>query len=262
MYTRVFLAILPVLLGTFAPSLALPVQSSHSLSIDARSFDLSSDTTPLVSRNDTEVEWNYKQGGSNVLSRAINDDLFPRANKPKKTAAEAKQRKADVKAKVATNQANNAAKKIHLQGEAAKRTEAYVNLPFFISDTTKWGYSYKKPRKPKYTKETTKKGTTHITGGYRKESREKGFRLPKQPKTPKANFAKGEHKTNPKAVQKQAEAKARLQAKKTAGRNAHATANARYRDTLTHGNMPNRHDEYHVPNHGMFFSSVIVLEFL
>jgi len=234
MYTRVFLAILPVLLGTFAPSLALPVQSSHSLSIDARSFDLSSDTTPLVSRDDTEVEWNYKQGGSNVLSRAINDDLFPRANKPKKTAAEAKQRKADVKAKVATNQANNAAKKIHLQGEAAKRTEAY-----------------KKPRKPKYTKETTKKGTTHITGGYRKESREKGFRLPKQPKTPKANFAKGEHKTNPKAVQKQAEAKARLQAKKTAGRNAHATANARYRDTLTHGNMPNRHDEYHVPNHGV-----------
>ena len=106
----------------------------------------------------------------------------------------------------------------------------------------------------------TNKGATHITGGYRKQGRDKqsheqGFRLPKQPKTPKADFAKGEHKTNKKAVQKQAEAKARLQAKKTAGRNAHATATAKYKKS---GNMPNRHDEYKVPNHGMFISSVIV----
>jgi hypothetical protein len=124
------------------------------------------------------------------------------------------------------------------------------------------GNSYNKPRKPKYTKETTQKGKEHITGGYRKESRDKGFRLPKQPKTPKPNFAKGEHKTNAKAVQKQSEAKDRLKAKKEAGRNAHATANARYKDTLAHGNMPKRNDEYNVPNHGMFFRSVTVLEFI
>ena len=133
-YPRLFLAILPVLLGTFAPSLALPIQSSHTLSIGARSFDLSSDTTPLISRDvDTEllVERGYEDDESEVLSHAINEDLFPRA-RPKKTAEQAKQRKADVKAKVATNQANNAAKKVHLQGEAAKRTEPYVNFSFFL----------------------------------------------------------------------------------------------------------------------------------
>jgi hypothetical protein len=75
---------------------------------------------------------------------------------------------------------------------------------------------------------------------------------------PKANFAKGEHKTNAKAVQKQAQATALLQAKKAAGRKAHAAANTRYAQTLAHGNMANRRDEYHVPNDGMFFRSVIV----
>jgi len=241
MYPRLFLAILSVLsvLGTFAPSLALPVQSSDTLSIGARLFDLSSHTTPLVSCDvDTDllVERGYEDNESDVLSRAINEDLFPRANRPKRTATEAKQRKADVTAGVSTNQANKAAKKILLQAKAA-------SLPA--------GHRYGKPGKLKYTEVTTKKGTKHVTGGYRKEGREKGFRLPKQPKTPKANFAKGEHKTNAKAVQKQAEAKARLRAKKAAGRNAHATANTRYAQTLAGGNMPNRHDEYHVPNHGV-----------
>ena len=143
MYTCLFLAILPVLLGTFAPSLALPVQSSRTLSIGARSFDFSSDTIQLVSRDvDTKrlVERGYEDDESDVLSRAINEDLFPRANKPKETAAEAKQHKADVKPMVTTNQANNSAKKNHLQGKAAKRTEAaYVNFLFLISDT-KWRY--------------------------------------------------------------------------------------------------------------------------
>ena len=261
MYPRLFLAILPVLLCTFAPSLALPVQSSDTLSIGARSLDLSKDTTPLVSRDIETVlliERAYEDDEYDVFSRAINEDLFPRANRPKRTATEAQQRKAGVRAQISTNQAGNAAKKIKLQTLAAQ-LPAYVICLFFITDTD-WGYSnhrYKKPRKPKYTKVTTKKGTVHITGGYRKEGRDKGFRLPKQPKTPKANFANGEHMTNPKAVRKQAEAKTRLQAKKAAGRNAHTTANARYAQTLAHGNMPNRHDKYHVPNHGMFFRSAI-----
>jgi len=239
MYPRLFLAILPVLLGTFAPSLALPVQSSDTLSSGAKPFDLSSHTTPLVSRDvDTEilVERGYEDDESDVLSRAINEDLFPRANRPKRTATEAKQRKEGVRAGVSHNQKIKATKKTHLQGEAAK-------LPP--------GHRYGKPRTLKYTKVTTKKGTEHVTGGYRKQGRDKGFRPPKQPKTPKANFAKGEHKTNVKASQKQVEAKARLQAKKAAGRNAHATANTRYAQTLAHGNMPNRHDEYRVPNHGV-----------
>ena len=132
MYPRLFLAILPVLLlGTFTPSLALPVQSSHTLSIGARSFDLSSDTTPLVSRDvDTEllVERGYEDDESDILSRAINEDLFPRANRPKRTAAEAKQRKAVVKAKVSTNQAHNAAKKIDLQAKAAALPKPYVMI--------------------------------------------------------------------------------------------------------------------------------------
>jgi hypothetical protein len=119
------------------------------------------------------------------------------------------------------------------------------------------GHRYGKPRRITYTTATTKKGTEHITGGYRKDSRDKGFRLPKQPKTPKPDFAKGAHLTNTKAVQKQAEAKARLQAKKTAGRAAHATANTRYAQTVAHGTLPNRHDEYHVPNHGKFFCPIM-----
>lgn len=262
MYSHLFLAILPALLGSLAPSLALPVQSFDTLSIDARSFDLSSDTTPLASRHvDTEllVERGYESDESDVLSRAINEDVFPRAIGPKRTAAQAKERKAGVRAQVSTNQAKKATKKIDLQAQAAE-LPACVIFRFLITDTN-WGYSdhrYGKPRKAKYTKVTTNKGTEHITGGYRKESRDKGFRLPKQPKTPKANFAKGEHKTNAKAVQKQAEAKARLQAKKAAGVTAHATVNTRHAQTLAHGNMPNRHDEYNVPNHGMFSRSVIV----
>ena len=134
MYPGLFLAILPVLLGTFAPSLALPVQSSHSLSIGARSFDLYSDTTPLVSRDDDNeplIEWtNYKNNKLEVHSHAINADLLPRANRPKRTAAEAKQRKADVKAKVSTNQAHNAAKKIDLIAKAAALPHPYVIFSF------------------------------------------------------------------------------------------------------------------------------------
>ena len=134
MYPRVFLAILPVLLSTFAPSLALPVQSSNTLSIGARSFDFSSDTTPLVSRDDDNepmVEWTlYKNNKPDVHSHAITEDLFPRANRPKRTAAEAKQRKADVKAKVSTNQAHNAAKKIDLIAKAAALPHPYVIFSF------------------------------------------------------------------------------------------------------------------------------------
>jgi len=239
MYPRLFLAILPVLLGsTFAPSLALPVQleSSHTLSIGARSFDLSSGTTPLVSHDiSTEllVERGYEDDGSDVLSRVINEVIFPRAN-TKRTAEEVKQRKEDVRNTVKTNQARNAARKIDLQAKAAELTKPYG-----------------KPRKLKYTKETTPKGKEHITGGYRKDGRDKGYRLAKQPKTPKPNFAKGDQKTNAKFLKKQSEQKDRLKAKKAAGRNAHATANARYADTLAHGNMPKRDVEYNVPNHGV-----------
>ena len=131
MYPSLFFAIVLVLLGTFAPSLALPVQSSHTLSIGARSFDLSLDTTPLLSRSvDTEllVERGYEDDEFDVLSRTINEDLFPRANRPKRTAAEAKQRKAVVKAKVSTNQAHNAAKKIDLQAKAAALPKPYVMI--------------------------------------------------------------------------------------------------------------------------------------
>jgi len=238
MYPRIFLAILPALLGTFTPSLALPVLSSDTLSIDARSFDLSSDTTPLVSRDiDTEllVMRGFADLESDILLRAINEDLFPRANGPKRTATEAKQRKEGVRAQVSTNQAINAAKKVDLQAKA------------------KLERPYGKPRKPKYTKNPE---TGHITGGYRQAGRAKapgepGYRLPKQPKTPKPDFAKGEHKTNAKAVKKQAEAKVRLEAKKKAGRDAHALANTRYAQTVAHGNLPNRHDEYNVLNHGI-----------
>jgi hypothetical protein len=246
MYPRLFLTILPALLGAIAPSLALPVKSSDSVSVEARSFGLSPDATLLVSRDfDAKlvVERGYQDDELDVLTRAIDEHLFPRATRPKRTAAEAHHRKEAVRTKIATNQAHNAAKKIELQAKTAA-------LPP--------GHRYGKPRKPSqsYKKETTAKGKTHIVSGFRANGRkipegESGHRIAKQPKTPKPNFAKGDHLTNAKAVQKQAEAKTRLQAKKTAGRNAHATANTRYAQTLAHGNMPNRHDEYHVPNHGV-----------
>ena len=128
MYPRLFLAILPVLLGTFTPSLALPVQSSHSLSIGARSFDLSSDTTQFVSR-DIDTEFLVDEDDeSDILSRAINEDLFPRANRPKRTATDARQRKADMRTRVSTNQAHNAAKKIDLQAKAAALPKPYVMI--------------------------------------------------------------------------------------------------------------------------------------
>ncbi|KAF8190548.1 hypothetical protein BJ912DRAFT_326096 [Pholiota molesta] len=119
------------------------------------------------------------------------------------------------------------------------------------------GSRYGKPRKPKYTKETTKAGTQHITGGYRKEGRAAGRRLPQQPKTPKANFAKGEHLTNAKAVQSQAAATARMQQKKADGRAKHGAAAAIHQKTLQHGNMPGRKDEYHVPSHGVLHGTEV-----
>lgn len=181
MYPPIFLSVLTVLLGIFAPSLALPVQSSDSLLLRARLFDLSPDTTPLISRDfDTEllIERGYEDE-SDLRSRAPNEDLFPRAKRPKRTATEAAQRKAGVRAAVSANQANKPA--------------------------------------------------------------------------PRPNFAKGEHLKDQKAVQKQAEARARLQAKKAAGRNAHASANIKYAETKLHGNMPNRQDQYHVPGYGNLY---------
>jgi hypothetical protein len=134
MYPRLFLTILPMLLGAIAPSLALPVQFSDSLSIEARSFDLSSDATPLASRDvDAElmVERRHQDDESEILARAINEDLFPRATKPKLTAAEAHHRKEAVKTKIATNQAHNAAKKTDLQAKTAA-LPPYVNYTLFL----------------------------------------------------------------------------------------------------------------------------------
>ncbi|KAF8190545.1 hypothetical protein BJ912DRAFT_925674 [Pholiota molesta] len=245
MYPHLFLTILPALLGAMiAPSLALPVQSSDSVSVEARSFGLSPDASLLVSRDfDAElvVERVYQDDESDVLARSIPRAIRKKGRAPvakkKLTAAEAQKRKEDKRTEIAKNQVENAAKKIESQAETAKLGP---------------GHMYGKPtRKIEYSKVKTKTGTNHITGGYRKRGREKGFRVAKQPKTPQPNFAKGDHLTNAKAVQKQAEAKARLHAEKTAGWNAHTTAKDRHKLTLEHGNMPNRHDEYNVPNHGV-----------
>lgn len=269
MHPRLFLAVLPALLCAVLPALAVPVQSSDSLSVEARSLDLSSEAALLVSRDVAEhslVERDYED--EDLLSRDIDEDLFPRVVRPKTVkdlASEA--RKAGVMAKVVHNQAANAAKKTHLQDEAAK-LPAYVNYTLFLLcfiNGTNWryrDYRYGKPRKPKYTKVTTKDGKQHITGGYRKESRDKGHRLPKQPKTPKPNFAKGEHLTNAKAVRTQAEAKARMQQRKADGRAKYGAAAAIHKKTLQHGNMPGRKDEYHVPQHGMFFFCFCVSFFI
>jgi hypothetical protein len=244
MHPRLFLAVLPALLCAALPALAVPIQSSDSLSVEARSLDFSSDAALLASRDVAEdylVERDYDY--EDLLSRDIDGDLFPRVVRPKTAKDHASEaRKASVKASVAHNQAANAAKKTHLQGEAAKLPE---------------GQRYGKPRKPKYTKVTTKAGTQHITGGYRKEGRDAGRRLPKQPKTPKPNFAKGEHLTNAKAVRTQAAAKARMQQRKADGRAKHGAAAAIHQKTLAHGNMPGRNDEYHVPSHGVLHGTEV-----
>jgi hypothetical protein len=111
----------------------------------------------------------------------------------------------------------------------------------------------------------TKKNQKHIISGYRAESRKLGHRLAKQPKTPNASLVEGEDLDKAKAKAerkqaKQAEAKARLEEKLVKGKAAHATANARYAQTRAHGNMPNRHDEYHVPNHGILSSPLKQVE--
>jgi hypothetical protein len=134
MYLGLFFTVLPALLGAIAPSLALPLPSSRPLLIEARSRSLSSDTIAFIPRDvsaELLVKQNYQDGVSDLLAQAINEDLLPRAAaRPKKTAAEAHQRKAAVRAKVAINQANNAAKKIHLEAEAAKLT--YVNYRVYF----------------------------------------------------------------------------------------------------------------------------------
>ncbi|KAF9482325.1 hypothetical protein BDN70DRAFT_991250 [Pholiota conissans] len=237
MYPRLFLAVLPALLSVVVPSLAIPVQTSDSLSVEARSFELSSDSQAILARDvaDEISLFEREDVESDVFARAFDEEmLFPRAKKAKLSAADAKIRKDAMRTKVAHNQANNVVKKAHLQAEAAKLTKPYG-----------------KPRKLKYVKEITKKGKEHIVSGYRAESRAKDHRLPKQPKTPKPNFAKGEHKTNAKAVNSQAAASARRAERKANGRAKYGDAKAIHEQTLKHGNMPARKDQYHVPGVGV-----------
>ncbi|KAF9482324.1 hypothetical protein BDN70DRAFT_991249 [Pholiota conissans] len=229
MYPRFFLTVLPVLLSVVVPSLSLPVQSSDLVSVEARSFDLSSDSqavfardvaddSSLFERDDVEFE---------IVARADDEDIFRRATpRPKVSKAAQTARKDAVRAKVTHNQGANASKKAALIA---------ANHP-----------PQGKPARKKYKKDAN----GHITSGWRADARAKGFRPPKQPKTPKPNMAKGEHKTNAKAVASQAAANARRQAKKAAGRAHHAPINAIHEHTRTHGNMPARDAKYHVPGHG------------
>jgi hypothetical protein len=139
MHPRLFLAVLPALLCAALPALAIPIQSSDSLSVEARSLDFSTDAAVLASRDVAEdylVERDYDY--EDLLSRDFDGDLFPRVVRPKTAKDHASEaRKASVKTTVAHNQAANAAKKTHLQGEAAKLPE-YVDLTpyFFLASST------------------------------------------------------------------------------------------------------------------------------
>ncbi|KAF8194954.1 hypothetical protein BJ912DRAFT_1056848 [Pholiota molesta] len=146
--------------------------------------------------------------------------FFTSKSKRKLDEQASKDRKERVIANIAHNQAIKAAKKTQLQGEAAM-------LPA--------DHRYGKPRKPKYNK----------TGaGFRKEGRDLGHRLPKQPKTPQPNFAEGEHLAHPKA-QRRAD-----------GHQKFGAVAAIHKETLKPGNnMPGRRDEYHVPQHGVLNGS-------
>ncbi|KAF8966568.1 ubiquitin-conjugating enzyme/RWD-like protein [Flammula alnicola] len=82
MYPRLFFVVF-VLLGALAPSLAAPVQSSESLSLEARTYDLSSETGSMTSRDVegfmAERDYEDEEG---QFARAIELDILPRSQKP------------------------------------------------------------------------------------------------------------------------------------------------------------------------------------
>ncbi|KAF9472616.1 hypothetical protein BDN70DRAFT_447672 [Pholiota conissans] len=247
MYPRIFLAVLPALLGAIVPSLALPIQSSDALTVEARSFDPTSDLVVQLSRDvaeDSLIERYYDYDEVAVFTRAVVQDIFPRGGngKPKLTAEEAQARKDKVKADIAQKQAANAVKK-------TERKEAFEKL-----EKNGKPHYYNMPKKVNYKTTTLPNGNEHIEAGYRAIERNKNppTRIPKQPKTPHPDFAKGEHLTNEKAKNSQAEANLRKQQKQADGRAKYGAAAAAHKsETLVHGNMPGRKDEYHVPGQGV-----------
>jgi len=161
-------------------SLALPLSSSSELSLDeSRNLENGAD---LLFRNSFDIE--EREASNDPAIRDFLDSLIPReknayrVKKPvvKKTAARAQQRKENVRQTVKKNQAANKDKKAKLQQQAPPKDKPYG-----------------KPRNAK--------------PGYRAEGRKKGYRLPKQPKTPKPNAPKGSEKSH-KAKTTQAKAHA------------------------------------------------------
>jgi hypothetical protein len=127
MHSRLFLAVLPAFLCAVLPTLAAPIQSFDSLSIEARSLDLSSEAAQLVSRDVAEGSLFEREYPSDaLLSRDIDGALFPRVRERTAHDLASEARKASVQAHVAHQQAYNAERKTELQHQAASLPE-YVD---------------------------------------------------------------------------------------------------------------------------------------
>lgn len=162
--------------------------------------------------------------------RALEDDLERRGTpykvkpKPVKVSKATQQtRKSAAKAHVAQTHIQKALKKQNLAAAYASKKKADPN------------FAYKKPRSAKTQKPNQR--------GYRADGRAKGFRLQKQPKTPKPQAVKGAAKTQ-KHKNSQAAANARTRARKDAGKANFAHAKTEYGKT-TH--MPKRGATFKTP---------------
>lgn len=179
MNPRLYFTVSLFLAGSLVPLLAIPLHSTGTQSVDLCVSILRSGTIYSVSgdiENKPPVELWYKDDEYDTTSFPIDVGLFPRSKRLKRTATEAKQRKQSMRAQITHNQVNNTAKKDSLQKKANELPSYLHRTPcqFFPSSTVlidrdHRDHKYGKPRKPSYTKKTTKKGTVHIMGGFRKQ---------------------------------------------------------------------------------------------
>jgi len=194
--------------------LSLPLRSDSDLAV--RNFE---DDTDLLVRDSLDLEG--RESSEDLFDSLVARTFKLKTPVVKKTAAQAKQRKDNVRNSVKTNQAANAAKKAHLKTQVVPK----YGKPRSASK--------QKPNKP----------------GYRADSRAKGFRLPKQPKTPKPNMVKGQAKSQ-KAKATQAKALANKKTRLAEGRKKFGPAAAAHKDTV---GLPGRKEKFPVKGERMSF---------
>jgi len=228
-----YLCLVPFLYS-LASSLALPLSSSSEISShESRNLEDGADLPP---RNSFDIE--EREPSNGLAIRDFLGSLIPRDNrayrvkKPvvKKTAAQAQQRKENVRQTVKKNQAANKIKKAELHLQAPPKEKPYG-----------------KPRPSKKPKDIDPKVGSYRARGRKLQPGAQGYRLPKQPKTPKPNAAKGSEKSL-KAKATQNKALAQRKAHLSRERNKLNVAAAGHKATV---GLPLRKAKFHHDSSGV-----------